>query len=446
MEVVMIGKHRNYLSNVISTLVAEKLVRKGCEAFFAYVSVSNSGDSTAKDIRTVKDVLDVFAKELLGLPLNREVEFGIELLPAFMDLMNQVFQPYLDQFVVVFIDDILVYSRTEDNHDEHLRVILQTLREKQPYAKFSKCEFWLREETFLGHVVSVEGIQQQSFEKLKTVLTEATVLIQLEPENEFTIYSDASHANVVADALSRGAMTDLKAIFSRLSLFDDGSLLAELQVKPSWIEQIKGKKLEDESLGLQFRQTEGGSTTDFRLNSGGPVKIPLWKWERVTMDLINGLPLTPTNKDSIWVIMDRLTKSTHFISVCTDYYLQKLEKLYISEIVRLHEVPVSITSDRDLRFASRFGGSYMRLWVQGWTSILEDMLRRYRSDTTHIVPIEEIEVRPYLTFEEEPVQILDRDVKVLIRIFILLVKVLWHNHSTKEATWKHEDGMCPHLF
>ncbi|XP_052485118.1 uncharacterized protein LOC128040411 [Gossypium raimondii] len=78
---------------------------------------------------------------------------------AFMDLMNRVFQSYLDQFVVVFIDDILVYSRTEDKHDEHLRVIPQTLREKQLYAKFSKCKFWLREETFLGHVVLAKGIQ-----------------------------------------------------------------------------------------------------------------------------------------------------------------------------------------------------------------------------------------------------------------------------------------------
>ncbi|XP_016743099.1 uncharacterized protein [Gossypium hirsutum] len=69
------------------------------------------------------------------------------------------------------------------------------------------------------------------------------------------------------------------------------------------------------------------------------------------------------------------------------------------------------------------------------------MLRRYRSDPTHIVPIEEIEVRPDLTFEEEPVQILDRDVKVLRRKSIPLVKVMWQNHRTEEATWELEDSM-----
>ncbi|XP_016676580.1 uncharacterized protein [Gossypium hirsutum] len=79
-EVVVIGERRNYLSNLITALRAEKLVHNGCKAFFAYVSVSEVGDSLVKDIRTVKDFLDVFPEELLGLPPEREVEFGIELL------------------------------------------------------------------------------------------------------------------------------------------------------------------------------------------------------------------------------------------------------------------------------------------------------------------------------------------------------------------------------
>ena len=86
--------------------------------------------------------------------------FGLTNAPAvFMDLMNQIFRPYLDRFVVVFIDDILVYSRDEEEHAEHLRIVLQILREKQLYAKFNKCEFWLREVGFLGHIVSAEGIR-----------------------------------------------------------------------------------------------------------------------------------------------------------------------------------------------------------------------------------------------------------------------------------------------
>ena len=87
------------------------------------------------------------------------MSFGLTNAPAtFMDLMNQVFRPYLDRFVIVFIDDILVYSRSELKHERHLCLVLQTLRQYWLYSKFSKCEFWLSRVGFLGHVVSVDGI------------------------------------------------------------------------------------------------------------------------------------------------------------------------------------------------------------------------------------------------------------------------------------------------
>ena len=78
---------------------------------------------------------------------------------AFMDLMNRVFRLFLDQFVIVFIDDVLVYSRFEEEHEQHLRTILQTLREHRLFAKFSKCELWLERVQFLGHVITSAGIQ-----------------------------------------------------------------------------------------------------------------------------------------------------------------------------------------------------------------------------------------------------------------------------------------------
>ena len=86
--------------------------------------------------------------------------FGLTDAPStFIDLMNRVFQPFLDWFVVEFIDDILVYSKGQKDHDKHLRVVLETLRKEQLYAKMSKCEFWLKEVSFLGHIVSEEGIR-----------------------------------------------------------------------------------------------------------------------------------------------------------------------------------------------------------------------------------------------------------------------------------------------
>ena len=81
--------------------------------------------------------------------------FGLTNAPAaFMDLMNRIFHLYLDQFIIVFMDDILIYSSFEAKHEHHLRIALQTLREHRLYAKFSKCEFWMSEVKFLGHVVS----------------------------------------------------------------------------------------------------------------------------------------------------------------------------------------------------------------------------------------------------------------------------------------------------
>ncbi|GJQ91649.1 putative reverse transcriptase domain-containing protein [Tanacetum coccineum] len=85
--------------------------------------------------------------------------FGLTNAPAvFMDLMNRVCKTYLDKFVIVFIDDILIYSKTKEDHENHLRLMLDLLRKEKLYAKFSKCEFWLQEVHFLGHVVNHDGI------------------------------------------------------------------------------------------------------------------------------------------------------------------------------------------------------------------------------------------------------------------------------------------------
>ncbi|KAK9024146.1 hypothetical protein V6N11_004323 [Hibiscus sabdariffa] len=265
-SVTLVGERRGYLSNVVSVLTADRMIRKGYEVFLATILNTKSSLSQIEEIRTVKEFPDVFPEELHGLPPDRDVEFEIETYPgsapvsmapyrmapkelkelkvqlqelldrgfirpssspwgapvlfvkiddlfdqfwgatvfskidlrsgyyqvkvkdsdvaktvirtryghyeflvmpfgltnahaAFMDMMNRVFRPYLDQFVVVFIDDILIYSRSEAEHVEHLRIVLQTLRDHRLYAKLSKCEFWLKKISFLGYVVSAEGIQ-----------------------------------------------------------------------------------------------------------------------------------------------------------------------------------------------------------------------------------------------------------------------------------------------
>ena len=95
---------------------------------------------------------------------------GLTNAPAvFMDLMNRIFKPYLDQFVVIFIDDILIYSKSPKEHETHLGMVFQVLRENQLYAKLQKCEFWLNEVAFLGHIISDKGVSVDP-QKVKAIV------------------------------------------------------------------------------------------------------------------------------------------------------------------------------------------------------------------------------------------------------------------------------------
>jgi hypothetical protein len=118
-----------------------------------------------------------------GLYEYMVMSFGLTNAPAyFMYLMNKVFMEYLDKFMVVFIDDILIFSKHEEEHDKHLHLVLQKLRENQLYAKLNRCEFWLEEVSFLGHIISEGGISVDP-SKVKDVLSWRT------PQNVFDIRS-----------------------------------------------------------------------------------------------------------------------------------------------------------------------------------------------------------------------------------------------------------------
>ncbi|KAL0534799.1 hypothetical protein IC582_029093 [Cucumis melo] len=533
------------------------------------------------------------------------MSFGLTNAPAvFMDLMNRVFREFLDTFVIVFIDDILIYSKTEAEHEEHLRMVLQTLRDNKLYAKFSKCEFWLKQVSFLGHVVSKDGVSvdpakieavtgwtrpstvsevrsflglagyyrrfvenfsriatpltqltrkgapfvwskacEDSFQTLKQKLVTAPVLTVPDGSGSFVIYSDASKkglgcvlmqqgkvvayasrqlksheqnypthdlelaavvfalkiwrhylygekiqiftdhkslkyfftqkelnmrqrrwlelvkdydceilyhpgkANVVADALSRKVSHSAALITRQAPLHRDleraeiavsvGAVtmqLAQLTVQPTLRQRIIDAQSNDPYLVEKRGLAEAGQTAEFSLSSEGgllferrlcvpsvsavktellseahsspfsmhpgstkmyqdlkrvywwrnmkrevaefvskclvcqqvkaprqkpagllqPLSIPEWKWENVSMDFITGLPRTLRGFTVIWVVVDRLTKSAHFVPGKSTYTASKWAQLYMSEIVRLHGVPVSIVSDRDARFTSKF--------------------------------------------------------------------------------------------
>ncbi|WVZ75793.1 hypothetical protein U9M48_023824 [Paspalum notatum var. saurae] len=503
------------------------------------------------------------------------MSFGLTNAPTyFMNLMNKVFMEYLDKFVVVFIDDILIYSKTEEEHEEHLRLVLQKLRDHKLYAKLSKCEFWLDQVPFLGHIVSKGGImvdpskisgaevvkevrgflglagyyrrfiesfsriakpmtsllekgvpfiwtkeRQDAFDELKKRLTTAPMLTLPDLTKSFTMYCDASKeglgcvlmqegkviayasrqlrkhevnypthdlelaavvhslkiwrhylfgnrceiytdhkslkyiftqnelntrqrrwlelikdydleihyhpgkANVVAVALSRKSYVnmavafqmpfELCAEFESLNLgFVHHTTVATFEAEPTLEQDIRNHQETDEKIQEIREQIKLGKAPHFREDEQGTVwyknricvpdvdsikklilseahdtaysihpgstkmyhdlkerfwwygmkravaeyvaKIPQWKWEEISMDFIVGLPRTQKGYNSIWVVVDRLTKVAHFILVNTTYSGARLAELYISRIVCLHGVPKRIISDRGSQFTSRF--------------------------------------------------------------------------------------------
>nr|ABA96740.1 retrotransposon protein, putative, Ty3-gypsy subclass [Oryza sativa Japonica Group] len=412
------------------------------------------------------------------------MSFGLTNAPAFfMNLMNKVFMEYLDKFVVVFIDDILIYSRTKEEHEEHLRLALEKLREHQLYAKFSKCEFWLSEVKFLGHkqpktvseICSFLGLAgyyrrfienfskiakpmtrllqkdvkykwseecEQSFQELKNRLISAPILILPDPKKGFQDGKVVAYAsrqlrphekNYPTHDLELAAVVHALKIWrhylfgTRTEVYTDHKSLKYIFTQPDlnmrqrrWLELIKdydmgicvpdNKDLKDAILKEAhdtLYSIHPGSTKMYQdlkerfwwasmkreiaeyvavcdvcqrvkaehQKPAGllqPLKIPEWKWEEIGMDFITGLPRTSSGHDSIWVIVDRLTKVAHFIPVKTTYSGSRLAELYMARIVCLHGVPKKIVSDRGSQFTSNF-----------WKKLQEEMGSKLNFSTAY---------------------------------------------------------------
>nr|GEZ74290.1 reverse transcriptase domain-containing protein [Tanacetum cinerariifolium] len=268
--------------------------------------------------------------------------FGLTNAPTvFMNLMNRVCKPYLDKFVIVFIDDILSYSKNEKEHKEHLKAILELLKKEKLYAKFSKSKIesikdWAspKTPTKICQFLSLDGYYQRfiegfskiarsmmkltqkgikfdwgkkeenAFQLIKQKLCSAPILALPEGSEDSVVYCDASHkANVVADALS--CKEKIKPLRVRALVMTIGLDLPR-QILEAQIEALKLEKLEKEDVG------------------------------------------------------DRLTKSAHFLPIRENDPLEKLARLYLNRIVARHGIPVSIICDRDGRFTSNFWRSFQK--------------------------------------------------------------------------------------
>ncbi|RVW36739.1 Retrovirus-related Pol polyprotein from transposon 297 [Vitis vinifera] len=352
-----------------------------CQGFLADV-VNKENDLKLEDIPIVRDYPDVFPDDLPGLPPEREVEFIIDLAPGIASISKAPFrmtplelkelkiqlQELLDKGFIRpsvspgkllfylsvcggFIDDILVYPKSRKEHECHLSIVLQTLRDKKLYAKLKKCEFWLDKVSFLGHVVTKDGISVdprkvdamsnwrrpntvteirsflglagyyrrfiEGFSKIALPLTSLTQKgVKFEWFKKFVVYSDVSHqglgkANVVADALNRKTVGSLATIrgCQRLYVPNDRDLrrklleeahCSKLTVHPKGTKMYKdlkqnywwpGMKRDIAQYVAQCLVCQQVKVEHQRpAGSLQPLTIPEWKWEHITMDFVSGLP------------------------------------------------------------------------------------------------------------------------------------------------------------
>ncbi|GJR28850.1 putative reverse transcriptase domain-containing protein [Tanacetum coccineum] len=399
---------------------------------------------------------------------------------VFMDLMNRVCKPYLDKFVIVFIDDILIYSRNKKEHEEHLKAILELLKKEELYAKFSKCEFLIPKKLCSAPILalpegskdfivycdaSIKGLGVVLLQREK-VIAYASRQLKIYEKNYTTHHKSLQHvldqkelnmrqrrwlellsdydceiryhprkANVVADALSckeQNKPLRVRALVMTIGLNLPKQIL-EAQIEAHKLENIKNEdvggmirkdipkeKLEpraDRTLCLNGRSwlpcygdlrtvimheshkskysiypgsdkmyqyikklywwpnmkadiatyvskclTCAKVKAEHQRPSGLLVQpeIPQWKWDNITMDFITKLPKSSQGYDTIWVIVDRLTKSAIFVPMRETDPMEKLARMYLKEVVTRHGIHVSIICDRDPRFASNFWRSLQK--------------------------------------------------------------------------------------
>ncbi|GKA02952.1 putative reverse transcriptase domain-containing protein [Tanacetum coccineum] len=301
--------------------------------------------------------------------------FGLTNAPAvFMDLMNRVCKPYLDRFVIVFIDDTLIYSKSRKEHEGHLKLNLSEGINVDP-AKIESIKDWASPKTsteihqFLGlgavlmqreKVIAYASRQLKVHEKNYTThdLELGAVVFALKMWRH---YLYGTKCVVFTDHKSLQHILDQKELNMRqrrwLELLSDydceiryhpgkANVVADaLSRKERKIVTYVSKYLTCAKVKIEYQKPYGLLVQP---------EIPQWKWENITMDFVTKLPKTAAGQDTIWVIVNRLTKSAHFLPMREDDTLEKLTRQYLKEVVSKHGVPVSIISDCDGKFTSQF--------------------------------------------------------------------------------------------
>nr|GEU70323.1 putative reverse transcriptase domain-containing protein [Tanacetum cinerariifolium] len=316
--------------------------------------------------------------------------FGLTNAPAvFMDLMNRICRLYLDKFVIVFVEDILFYSKSKKEHEVHLKLIVDLLEKEKLFRKFSKCEFWLQEGT-----------------------------------DDFVVYCDASNQGFGCVLMQRNKK-ELNMCQRRwIEIFSDYDF--EIRYHPGKVNVVAD--------ALSRKEQNTRNPRDY-FN-----EILKWKWENITIDFINKLPRTRSGHDSIWVIVDRLTKSAHFLEETTDKIVKIKERL---KAIRDRQKSYADNQRKPLEFSV---GDKVLLKVSPWKDVVcfakrsiqytfhVSNLKKCLADVNLHVPLDEIKIDDKLRFVKEHIKIIDREVKKLKRSWIPIIKVRWNSRQGPELT------------
>ncbi|GKB10204.1 putative reverse transcriptase domain-containing protein [Tanacetum coccineum] len=357
--------------------------------------------------------------------------FGLTNVHAmFMDIMNRVCKPYLDKFVIVFIDDILIYSCNKEEHEYHLRIILELLKKEKLYAKFSKYDFWISTVQFLGHVIDNRGIHVDPA-KIKAVkdwasptkpteirqflglagyyrrfikkLCKAPILALPEGNNDFIIYCDASHQGLRAVCLKPEER--IKPLRVRALVMTLHPKLPS-QILEAQTEAVKEENIKDENLRGMDKVFKGALGTQLDMStayhpetdgqSERTIQIVKDMFQAGVIDFVKGwerhLPLVEFSYNN----------SYHASIKATSFKGGKLNPRYIRSFKILKRVgPVAYK----LELLEELSKVHSTFYVSN--------LKKCLSDESLIIPMKELRLDDKLNFMEEPIEIMDQKVKQL---------------------------------
>nr|GEU30676.1 putative reverse transcriptase domain-containing protein [Tanacetum cinerariifolium] len=337
--------------------------------------------------------------------------FGLTNAPAvFMDLMNWVCKPYLDKFVIVFIDDILIYSKDEKEHEEHLKEILELLKKEKLYAKFSKCEFWILKVQFLGHVIDSRGIH-------------------VDPAK---IESIKDWALIAASPKTPTKIRQFLGLAGYYQRFIEGfSKIAKSMTKLT-------------QKGIKFEWGEKEENA-FQLIKQKLCSAPILSLPEGSMDFVvycdashKGLGVVLMQREKVIAYASRQLKVSPWKGVVQFGKRGKLNPRYVGHFKVLAKV-------RKVAYKLELPQELSRVHHTFHVS----NLKKCYADEPLVMLLERIHVDDRLPFVEEPVEIMEREIKRLKRSRIPLVKVRWNFRRGLEFTLEREDSFrkkYPHLF